>query len=112
MDKICNKHGMTSHALRNDGRYRCRKCAVEQVTKRRKKVKAMSVEYKGGKCSICNYNKCIDALDFHHLNPNTKMFSPSDNGHTRSWEKQKIELDKCILLCANCHREIHSQKSE
>lgn len=113
MIKECKKHGLYEHAPRKDNnQWRCRKCIVEAVTKRRRKVKAMSVEYKGGKCSICGYNKCIDALDFHHLDPKIKEFNPSDNGHTRSWEKQKIELDKCILVCSNCHREIHSQKSE
>jgi 5-methylcytosine-specific restriction endonuclease McrA len=68
----------------------------------------MSVQYKGGKCCICGYDKCYDALEFHHLDPSQKDFGLSSNGHTRSWEKVKEELDKCILVCANCHREIHA----
>lgn len=113
MIKECKKHGMYEHSHRKDnGQWRCRKCMVEAVTKRRRKVKQMSVEYLGGKCSKCGYNKCVDALDFHHLDPKNKSFNPSENGHTRSWEKQKEEISKCILLCANCHREIHLQMSE
>lgn len=74
--------------------------------KRKKKQKA--VDYKGGVCSRCGYNTCIEALDFHHIDPNNKEFNISHairNSH--SWERLKIELDKCILLCANCHRELH-----
>lgn len=70
----------------------------------------MSVDYLGGKCNRCGYNKCIDALDFHHINPKEKDFNFSENGHCRSWERVKKELDKCELLCANCHREEHSYK--
>ena len=79
------------------------------VTERRRRLKEMSVEYKGGKCSECGYNKCINALEFHHLDANEKDFSIGNNGHTRSWERIRIELDKCIIVCANCHREIHDE---
>ena len=107
--KSCNKHGETSHVIDSEGkRYRCRKCRVEAVDRRRKLLKSMALEYKGGCCSKCGYNKCISALEFHHLDPSQKDFSLSSDGHTRSWETTKIELDKCILVCANCHREIHT----
>jgi len=65
------------------------------------------VLYKGGKCEICGYNKCLGALDFHHLNPNEKDFSISDSSKYHNLEEMKKEVDKCILVCANCHREIH-----
>jgi hypothetical protein len=71
----------------------------------------MSVEYKGGKCSSCGYNKCIAALEFHHLDPSKKDFSISSSGNTRSWNKVKEELDKCVLLCSNCHREVHTNEN-
>lgn len=77
------------------------------VDRRRKKIKEMSVEYLGGKCLKCGYKKCIKALEFHHIEPEHKDFNLSKWGHTRSWERVKAELDKCILVCANCHREIH-----
>jgi len=68
----------------------------------------MSVEYKGGKCCICGYDKCIGALEFHHVNRDNKEFNISQDGNSMSWDKVKNELDKCICVCANCHREIHS----
>ena len=77
------------------------------VNKRRKKLKVMAVEYKGGKCSKCGYSRCIDAMEFHHSDPNKKDFGIAAMGYTRSWDSVKAELDKCILVCANCHREIH-----
>jgi hypothetical protein len=80
---------------------------VLAVTKRRKKLKSLAVELKGGKCQICGYCKYVGALDFHHLDENKKDFDLSTRGLTRSWEKIKEEIDKCILVCSNCHREIH-----
>ncbi len=71
----------------------------------RKRTKLKLVEYKGGKCQICGYNKSLNALHFHHLNPNEKDFSIS--GKSLSFEKLKSEVDKCILVCSNCHSEIH-----
>ena len=70
----------------------------------------MTVEYKGGRCQVCGYDRCIEALEFHHLDPTQKDFGISHRGYTRSWEKVKEEVDKCILLCANCHREVHAGK--
>jgi DNA-binding CsgD family transcriptional regulator len=78
----------------------------EKVKDFRQRRKEKAIEYKGGKCIACGYNKCIRALNFHHLDPNEKDFGIS-SGNTRSWEKTKIELDKCILVCSNCHAEIH-----
>ncbi len=77
------------------------------VDKRRKMIRKLAVEYKGSNCEICGYNKCGSALEFHHIEPNVKDFGISAKGYTRSWQKVKSELDKCILLCANCHRELH-----
>lgn len=79
----------------------------QSVQTRRKSIKSRSIEYKGGKCEKCNYSKCIEALEFHHTDPNEKDFGLSAKGLTHSWDKIKNELDKCILLCANCHREEH-----
>jgi len=84
-----------------------RKYLIKAVAKRRRKIKLMAIQYKGGKCQICGYNKYPGALDLHHIN-GQKPFGISDKGYTRSWVKVKQELDKCILLCANCHREIEA----
>lgn len=67
----------------------------------------MAIIYKGGRCMICGYDRCHEALEFHHLDSNKKDFGVSQDGLTRSWERVRNELDKCILICANCHRELH-----
>ena len=77
------------------------------VVKRRKKLKDMAIEYGGGSCQLCGYQKCKRALSFHHKTPSKKDFGLSSRGLTRSWEKTKAEIDKCLLVCANCHMEIH-----
>ncbi len=66
----------------------------------------MAIEYLGGRCMICGYNKCLTALEFHHLY--NKKFGFSSRGITRSWQKIKEELKKCVLVCSNCHKEIHA----
>ena len=85
-----------------------REALIKAVAKRRKKIKELAVEYKGGKCQLCNYSKCIGALELHHIEKTEKSFGIGDKGYTRSWDKVRNELDKCILLCANCHREVES----
>jgi len=77
----------------------------ESVILWRKRVKLKLIEYKGGKCCFCNYNKCVGALHFHHVNPNEKDFNIG--GTNLSFEKLKKEVDKCVLVCSNCHSEIH-----
>ena len=77
------------------------------VSARRKKLRQMALEYKGGKCALCGYKKSVRSLSFHHIDPSKKDFGLSSRGFTRSWEKTLIELDKCILLCMNCHMEVH-----
>jgi len=87
------------------------------VAKRRRMMRAKAVEYRGGKCSKCGYNRCSEALDFHHAD-GRKDFGISQNGLTRSWDRIRKEIEKSVLICANCHREEHarlrslSEKSE
>jgi hypothetical protein len=68
----------------------------------------MAIELGGGKCKLCGYHGCAEALEFHHLDNGGKDFSISDKGHSRSWARVKDEVTKCVLLCANCHREVHA----
>jgi hypothetical protein len=84
----------------------CKPCwgQIQQDKIRNKKLQF--IDYKGGCCQICNYNQYPGALDFHHLNPKEKEEEIADLAH-RSFENAKDELDKCILVCATCHREIH-----
>ena len=79
----------------------------QAVSLRRKKLREMARASKGGKCAICGYCKSQSALSFHHINPKKKDFGLSVRGLTRSWEKIRLEIDKCVLLCANCHMEVH-----
>ena len=82
------------------------------VSRRRRELKIKAVEYKGGKCSKCGYNKCINALQFHHVDRSTKEFGISSKGFSKSWDAIKKELDKCDILCSNCHAEEHSNEVE
>ena len=107
----CPIHGMTEYSVYKNGQKRCKKCNYESLSKTRKNYKSILVKYKGGKCEICGYDKCIDAFDFHHINPEEKDFSISSS-HNNNIEKLKKEVDKCIMVCANCHREIHFKLNE
>jgi 5-methylcytosine-specific restriction endonuclease McrA len=78
---------------------------TEAVIEWRKRTKQRLIDYKGGECELCGYKKCNRALQFHHLNPEKKDFSIS--GKSVSFEKLKDEVKKCILVCSNCHSEIH-----
>jgi 5-methylcytosine-specific restriction endonuclease McrA len=87
-----------------------REYLIIAVAKRRKDLKVMAFNYKGGRCSMCGYDKRVDALEFHHLY--NKEFGLSKSGITRSWERAKDELDKCIIVCSNCHKEVHAYKTQ
>lgn len=76
------------------------------VKNSRKKRKEDIVYVMGGECKLCGYHKAITALELHHLNPEQKDFAISQCLN-RSWEEIKAEIPKCILLCSNCHREVH-----
>jgi hypothetical protein len=82
-------------------------CNVCRTSNSRKNKKIKAVEYMGGKCIVCNYDKCISALSFHHIEPHEKEFGFSSN-LTKPFEVLKIELNKCIIVCSNCHSEIHA----
>ena len=81
------------------------------ITILRHAMKKEAVKRKGGKCEICGYNKCIEALQFHHSNPEEKEFQVS-SGNIRSWKEYWNEVQKCQLVCANCHAEIHYLKDK
>ena len=82
------------------------------VDRRRKKIRQLALEYKGNRCSVCGYDRCFKALEFHHLESDKKDFGISAKGYTRSWKVIKEELNKCVLLCANCHREMHEGSTQ
>jgi ribosomal protein L37AE/L43A len=78
-----------------------------KVSKRNHDLKRRAVEYKGGCCQVCGYSRFLGALEFHHTDPSQKDWTVARNH--RAWEVLKVELDKCILLCSNCHREEHGK---
>lgn len=88
----------------------CRECVVRKTFEKRRRTKQLAVNYKGGSCEICGYNKCLEALDFHHIDPCTKDGNIA-NLLTKclSIDRLKNELDKCQLLCRNCHAEAHNR---
>ena len=86
----------------------CKSCFNEYCIARWTERKKEAIEYKGGCCAYCGYNKYYGALEFHHLDPSQKD-SDWNKIKKKSLDKIKTELDKCILLCANCHREEHAR---
>jgi endogenous inhibitor of DNA gyrase (YacG/DUF329 family) len=77
------------------------------VIKAQQRKKEFAIRAFGGKCQMCGYSRCHAALEFHHPDEDKKEYSPSYIIGRWSWERAKPELEKCVLLCSNCHREVH-----
>lgn len=86
----------------------CKSCTSDQTLERQRSFKLKAVEHCGGKCLCCGYDTYQGALEFHHKDPNSKDFSLSHVKLTTFNQTIIDELDKCVLVCANCHREIHA----
>ena len=83
----------------------CKSCINKSTVERQRRLKQQCIDYKGGSCAICGYDKYPGALEFHHVNPKDKDFTIS-RFKNRKFELIKDELDKCVLLCSNCHKEV------
>ena len=109
--EIAAKLGMSPSTITYHLKKDYRKRHYENTKKRRSDSKLKAIEYKGRKCQICGYDKCMAAMEFHHTDPTKK--DPKLLTGMRlvvwSWDKMVNELDKCILLCCRCHRELHSE---
>jgi transposase len=103
----CPRHGMTRHVRRKEG-FRCARCRVEHVADKRRRIKRQLVLEAGGRCELCGYDRCVAALQFHHVDRATKRFALSQQGVSRSMAEAREEAAKCVLLCANCHAEVES----
>jgi hypothetical protein len=110
--KICNLEFEISRY--NGSRQYCTFClptegmnTSERKSLLRKVFKKKLLEIKGDKCSRCGYDKCTEALEFHHLDPSKKEFTIS-RYYSTDWNDYLKEVEKCILVCSNCHKEIHS----
>ena len=98
------------HKQCREGRaHYCRSCDSLQTSHLRRETKLKAIKYKGGKCARCNEMYPPAVYDFHHLDATTKDADPGAL-MGRKWEKVKEELDKCILLCSNCHRMTHAEE--
>jgi len=105
----CRVHGLTVHRPRGDGGgLRCLRCRSAAVKDRRRKVKAILVDEAGGCCVVCGYDRCLRALGFHHVDPARKTFGLGFKGATRSLDRSRAEMSKCVLLCSNCHMEVEA----
>lgn len=81
----------------------------KHVTDYRIRVKQEMINITGGECQVCGYKRHQNALEFHHLDPSTKSFSVSEkNSGTIGRERKFEEIRKCVLLCSNCHKELHA----
>jgi hypothetical protein len=77
------------------------------------KRKRKAIDQKGGSCSKCGYNKNLAGLVFHHLDPQTKLFKLDLRTFTNTSSKRlQLELEKCVVLCHNCHAELHYPQFE
>jgi hypothetical protein len=112
----CETHGDSEHSLlRDHGRgkpptWRCLQCWNEIRKRKARQNKLRAVNHKGGpSCSICKdtFVGRLECLDFHHVDPSEKEASPG-NIMMGGWTRLEREIDKCILVCSNCHRTIHN----
>lgn len=102
----CAKHGLVKHFKSTKYFWKCQQCNVELVSEARRRNKQKLIDYHGGKCVKCGYDRCVAALEFHHTEPEHKDFGIGKYG-TRSLKRLIEETKKCILVCSNCHKEIH-----
>ena len=119
--KFCKRCGLDKNEIefyKHSGRTHpmtwCKKCVNDYSAEKQRVIKKRAVALLGGKCAHCGYSKCIRALEFHHPDPSIKHKAGRSYGapRTRGWKRYWEEISKCILLCANCHREEEQRLSE
>jgi Helix-turn-helix domain len=104
----CPRHGEVEMQRDARGTYRCVRCRAERVAARRRRIKEILVAEAGGSCRTCGYDRCLAALEFHHVDPAAKSFALAYRGLARSLERARQEARKCVLLCSNCHAEVEA----
>jgi hypothetical protein len=93
-----------SRGCKNKAYNGCYKLQQSRGLRRKRQL----VQLFGGRCSRCGYNRCLAALCFHHKDPARKEFQLDLRQlSNRSWERTLAEAKKCMLLCLNCHAEVH-----
>jgi hypothetical protein len=109
--RTCKRHGETTFVLRSDGRWRCRRCAVEYTDRQRRRNHTRLLELAGGCCARCGYMGFAGALQFHHRSRADKRFDLGVSGMGRKWALLVAEVAKCELLCANCHAMLEHERA-
>lgn len=117
--KLCDKcHNLLpldafqANKRKKDGKQQsCRKCHSKYTNDRRIKTKLRAIEYLGGQCQRCSGVFHYAIYDFHHRDPSVKDFDWT-RLKKQSWLTIISELDKCVLLCSNCHRLTHAEMIE
>ena len=105
--KDCGKEGKENFYAKGY-RYQCKTCWNKRTYKvNRDKLDQLIVD-RGGKCERCGYNKCFAAFQWHHSDPTQKEFGISSK-RGAPLETLRKEVEKCSLLCANCHAEVHDE---
>ena len=108
-NRECKVHGLTAFGFHKDknlpsgGRWRCKECQAAATRKNMQGVRDYATSYKlESGCVNCGYNKFARALHFAHKDPSTKTKTPAQ---IRNVDALKAEIDKCVVLCSNCHAE-------
>ena len=99
-----HKHPQTSLGLGSQ----CKTCDAAGRRAKARQKKERLVKAMGGCCQNCGYDRCLQAFDFHHMNDDKEV--AVSQLMKRSFEVAMEEAKKCILLCANCHRELHADE--
>jgi len=102
--RVCSMCGIEYQGGHHKHKDRCGNCRSVFY---RKKTKQQALDYKGSKCSVCGYDKCMGAMHFHHVYPDDKKFTIASYMFNK-FDSLVEELEKCILVCSNCHSEIHA----
>lgn len=101
---FCEKHYQEYKVQTNPEKYKKIELARLHRTRNRKKE---IIKEKGGQCTLCGYNKNLAALEFHHPDPSIKEHTPGKALRIKDFEIARHELEKCIVVCKNCHAELH-----
>ncbi len=107
VDRTTIRNYISDDLIKTNKKRQKTKTKSQAVIDWRKRSKIRLIEYKGWKCECCGYNKSTSVLQFHHTNPSEKDFTIG--GKSYGFERLKVEVDKCIMVCANCHIEIHDE---
>lgn len=111
--KLCEKEFEIKTNLSANRLY-CYSCMPDKINRSeqliilRRKMKRKLIEDNGGCCCLCGYDKYDGALEFHHIDSKEKEFTIGSSS-MRNYEKMLEESRKCILLCSNCHKELHDK---